>query len=96
MQFFKSLFSPTLRALRRSLVELSKFNAVHYATVCEQIEKTRYAIMSMEGNPVNELEQAEFIALRQQKSSLAKEVQRLESRRLFLTQDIEKLQEKEN
>lgn len=96
MQFLKSLFSPTLRALCRSLVEMSKQDAVKFGNVTEQIEKTRYAILSLEGNPVNELEQAEFIALRQQKSSLAKEVQRLESRRLFLTQEIEKLQENEN
>lgn len=90
--FLKTLFSPTLRALRRSLIELSKFNSVHYETVCDQIEKTRYAIMVMEGNPVDYAAQAKFLELNRDIARLAKEVQHLESRRRFLTEQVEKLE----
>ena len=91
LRLLKSLFSPTLRALRRSLIELSKFDAVHYETVCEQIEKTRYAIMAMEGSPIDEGAQAEFLELHREKTRLTKKVQRLENRRRFLLEDIEKI-----
>ena len=90
--FLKTLFSPTLRALRRSLVELSKFKAVRYESVCDQIEKTRYAIMAMEGNAVDFSAHAKFLELHRDIARLAKEVQNLENRRRFLTEQVEKLE----
>lgn len=90
MNIFKN---STLDALQKSLIALSNGTAVHYETVCDQIERTRYAIMTMEGKPIDEAAQAEFLTLHQEKKRLAEEVKRLTSRRQFLLDDIKKNEE---
>ena len=82
----------TLAAFRQSLVELSRFDAVQFQTVCEQIAMTRYAIAEMTGTPIDLDRQAEHLEAAKARSVVQRELQRLYSRQEALQREVAELE----